>query len=221
MQHSLHDPGLHLFLDDEELQDYPGFARMVQRPERVQVDPVLRPERSWEGRTVQIKGGVHYDEEPFEEMVWNLATGYQGTIRVVTDPFRPYYRYFGTHQSWRMFVAPHRNPSILHIDVREGREWVPVYVEGSSEFTWMGETLDHDRVRSALFRYAWPGWTKNYRRLCDWLAIRAAADFPDASQVRFRYWKYRTPTPEQVMADERVEGRFHRRHQVDLTELRQ
>ena len=47
MQGNLYDPHLHLFLDDEALQDYPGFARMVQRPERVQVDPVLRPERPW------------------------------------------------------------------------------------------------------------------------------------------------------------------------------
>ena len=28
--HELSDPGLHLFLDDEEVQDHPGFVRKVQ-----------------------------------------------------------------------------------------------------------------------------------------------------------------------------------------------
>ncbi len=75
MQGNLHDPHLHLFLDDEELQDYPEFVRKVQRPERVQVDPVLRPERPWEGRTVQIKGGVHYDEEEDLFRMWYWTWG--------------------------------------------------------------------------------------------------------------------------------------------------
>ncbi len=30
----LYDPHLHLYLDDEEVQDYPGFRRIVQQPER-------------------------------------------------------------------------------------------------------------------------------------------------------------------------------------------
>ena len=57
----LYDPGLHLFVVDAEVQDHPGFLRKIQRPERVQPEPVLKPERPWEGRTVQIKGGLHYD----------------------------------------------------------------------------------------------------------------------------------------------------------------
>ena len=41
----LYDPGLHLFLDDEEVQDHPGFTRKVQHPQRVQEQPVLEPDR--------------------------------------------------------------------------------------------------------------------------------------------------------------------------------
>ena len=46
---NFYDPGLHLFLDDVEVQDHPGFVRKVQRPERVRTEPVLRPDQPWEG----------------------------------------------------------------------------------------------------------------------------------------------------------------------------
>jgi len=42
---NLYDLGLHLFLDDVEVQDHPGFVRKVQRPERVRTEPVLKPDR--------------------------------------------------------------------------------------------------------------------------------------------------------------------------------
>ena len=75
MDGSLYDPGLHLFLDDEEIQDYPGFVRKVQRPARAQIEPVLRPEYPWEGRTVQIKGGVLYDEDEDLFKMWYWTWG--------------------------------------------------------------------------------------------------------------------------------------------------
>ena len=70
-----YDPGLHLFVDDAEVQDHPGFLRKVQRPARVQTEPVLGPERPWEGRTVQIKGGLHYDaeEDLFKMWYWTWS----------------------------------------------------------------------------------------------------------------------------------------------------
>jgi hypothetical protein len=72
---NLHDPGLHLFVDDAELQDHPGFVRKVQRPTRVQPEPVLRPETPWEGKTVQIKGGYRYNSKSdlFEMWYWTWS----------------------------------------------------------------------------------------------------------------------------------------------------
>ena len=60
---NLYDLGLHLFLDDVEVQDHPGFVRKVQRPERVQTEPVLKPDRPWEGKAVQLWGSVLYDDD--------------------------------------------------------------------------------------------------------------------------------------------------------------
>ena len=72
---NLYDSGLHLFVDDSEVQDHPGFMRKVQRPTRVQPEPVLQPERPWEGKTVQIKGGYRYNRETdlFEMWYWTWS----------------------------------------------------------------------------------------------------------------------------------------------------
>ena len=55
---NLYDPGLHLFVDNEGVQDHPGFQRKVQRPQPVQAGPVLRPDRPWEGYLVLQPGTV-------------------------------------------------------------------------------------------------------------------------------------------------------------------
>ncbi len=68
--HQLYDPGLHLFFDDETIQDHPGFVRKVQQPQRLQAQPVLRPDRSWEGTSVQSKISVLYDEEEDLFKMW-------------------------------------------------------------------------------------------------------------------------------------------------------
>ena len=65
----LYDPGLRLFLDDEEVQDRPGFVRRVQQPQRVQLEPVLKPDRPWEG-AVQLWGSVLYDDEARRFKMW-------------------------------------------------------------------------------------------------------------------------------------------------------
>ena len=65
----LYDPGLHLFLDDEEVQDHPDFTRKVQHPQRLQ-DPVLEPDRPWEGESVEVWGSVLYDDEEGIFKMW-------------------------------------------------------------------------------------------------------------------------------------------------------
>ena len=67
---NLYDPGLHLFLDDAEVQDHPGFVRKVQQAERVAGGPVLSPDRPWEGKAVQMWGGALYDPEEELFKMW-------------------------------------------------------------------------------------------------------------------------------------------------------
>ncbi len=65
-----YDPGLHLFVDDAEVQDHPGFTRQVQQPARVQLEPVVRTDRPWEGHSVALWGSVLYDAEENLFKMW-------------------------------------------------------------------------------------------------------------------------------------------------------
>ncbi|MBM4050420.1 MAG: hypothetical protein FJ279_35445 [Planctomycetes bacterium] len=53
-----HDPSLHLFVDEHEVQERVGFTRVVERPRRLSLEPVLRPDQAWEGRAVIGWGSV-------------------------------------------------------------------------------------------------------------------------------------------------------------------
>ena len=57
---TLYDKGLHLFVDDDEVQDHPGFTRRVQHPTRLP-EPVLRGDMPWERDAVEVWGSVIYD----------------------------------------------------------------------------------------------------------------------------------------------------------------
>ena len=93
-------------------------------------------------------------------------------------------------------------------------------MEGSSEFTWKGDLLDHDRARSAMFRYAWSSYRRDWRRFSDWFAREAAEEFPEATRLRAYYWKYRTLSPEDTRAGVALQGRQQSRRVIDLDELR-
>jgi hypothetical protein len=160
--------------------------------------------------------GVPVRRDRFEAQLWEFAVAYTDTRKALLAPFSPYYDYAGTRQSWRMFVAPHRFPARLHIDIREGGKWRPIYVERSDDAVWMRRMLDHDRFRSAVFRYSWPQYRKTYEQFCTWLAKRAAHDFPGADRLRVRYFKYRTPSPEVVRAGAPVDGKFIRSRELPI-----
>ena len=51
---------------------------------------------------------------------------------------------------------------------------------------------------------------------CAWLATRAAVDFPDATRLRVRYFKYRSPTPQEVRAGDIPDGAFQQDKMINL-----
>jgi len=130
-------------------------------------------------------------------------------------PFQAYQYHTGTQQAWSMFVAPHRHPSLLHIDVRRaGGAWEPVYVARSDTATWRRGQFDHIRFRSAIFRFAWPQYRAAYADFAAWVADRAADDFPDAAEVRIRFFTFTSLSPEQARARAAPSGAFD--HTVTL-----
>ena len=174
---------------------------------------------AWADPTVQAEFDVWYarlagvgapvgDRAEFEDRLFEFAQSFMKARGQVLEPFVPYYRYFGTYQSWRMFVAPHTHPARMHVEIRVDGEWQPVYVERSAEHQWLGWQLDQDRFRSAVFRYSWRPYRKVYRQFVDWLAVQALRDFPEATDLRVRFYKAKSPSPEQVKRGDIPKGRF-------------
>ena len=65
------DPHLHLLIDDHEVLYRSRLTRFVEQPQRVSLEPVLKPEMSWEHGHVSLWGSVLYDGTQFQ--MWYLA----------------------------------------------------------------------------------------------------------------------------------------------------
>ena len=182
-------------------------------------DPTVQDEfAAWALRFTAV--GLPVTSAKLQDITYETAVPFMHVRDKVLKPFQPYYKYCGTWQSWRMFVAPHRYPASLHIDVHDAAGWRTVYSERSTEQTWLAEYFDHDRFRSSVFRYSWEPYKKQYSELVTWIAGRAARDFQDASQVRVQYEKYRSPSPEEVRSGDLPPGKFQQIQVVDLDALR-
>ncbi|MEM7158202.1 MAG: hypothetical protein AAF799_35500 [Myxococcota bacterium] len=185
---------------------------------------------SWKNPTVQAELsawaerlstlGYHTDTATLEGDVYAVAKSWTGTLKALRVPVRPYSDYLGVRQTWRMFVAPHRHPATLHVDIEEDGQWRPIHVARSDEYDWRRGQLDHPRMRSMLFRYGWKRYDRYYRGLTRWLATQAAGDFPQATRVRIRMYGFRTPTPEEVRADAIPEGKFKQQRVFAAEDLR-
>lgn len=173
---------------------------------------------AWKNPTVQNELGAwahrlsglgwQVEKDALEEQVWGIATTWTRWMIALRKPFEPYTEYAGVRQRWRMFVAPHRHPARLNVDVKESGRWRTVYVARSAERDWLHWKLDHTRTRSMLFRYAWKEYRRHFRRFASWVARQAFEDFPEATDVRVRWYRYRTPTPEEVRSQSIPAGEF-------------
>jgi hypothetical protein len=213
--HSVQDPawlaqgravlvGLHLLAVTLLAFPAPG-ARVVDRSNWKAPD-AQEDLAAWADRLGRV--GVVITKEDLEERLWALAVAYRDVHQTLTSPFRPYYDYCGTYQSWRMFGSPNRRPTRLHVEVEELGRWRPVYVERDPEHDWLGGWLDHSRFRPVLFRLGLNDEDEVFVELAAWLARQAARDFPRAERVRVRYWQFRTPAPAEVRAGMQAEGHF-------------
>jgi hypothetical protein len=174
------------------LQAFPSPAGGVQRS--AWADPTVQAEiRVWADR-------VGMSPRALEDRLFRFATAWSSARAAVLRPLIPYYRYAGTWQSWKMFVAPHVWPTRMQIEVRRGGEWQLVYRERSADAPWLAPTLSNDRFRATIFRMGWPQYGPLRRDFAAWVAESAAVDFPDATQVRVSFLKQRTRSAAEVRA---------------------
>lgn len=174
---------------------------------------------AWAGRLGAV--GLPISSSELQDRMFDFASGYHRVHQAARAPFVPYYRTFGTHQTWRMFVAPHRFPARLQIRVHGPEGWGLAFEERNPQARWLAAELGHDRFRSAIFRYGWGRkYASAWRGFGDWIAREAARDFPDADVVQVRFVQGRTPSPAEVRAGVTPETRFHRSRQIRLARFR-
>jgi hypothetical protein len=171
-------------------------------------DPTVTAEfEAWSERLSHM--GYETTSEDLKTELFALANDFTEVRKKVLAPVQPYARYLGTQQSWRMFVAPHRFPTRLHVELkRTGEEWQTISIYQDPVYDWKAELFEQDRFRSALFRYGWRSYGGARKLFNQWLAREAAVEFPDATHIRTRWYKYQTPSPEMVKAGEEFEGKF-------------
>ncbi len=152
--------------------------------------------------------GMPIETPELEQRVYEIAQSWTQALHTLRTPLRPYRDVFGVRQTWRMFVAPHRHPGRLHIDIERDGQWRAIQIARSDQHDWRAPQLDHVRMRAMLFRYGWKRYRRRYDALTRWIATKAAQDFPEASRVRVRLFVYQTPSPSQVREGWEPEGRF-------------
>ena len=198
---------------------------------------------AWQEKTAQAEfhawaegvrsAGIDVTDAEFEEFLWTVGSKYVDIKRSVLTPYSAYSNYSGARQGWRMFVAPHRNPSTLNIDVEVPDQngllhWETVYgsrdgimdADESYKGQWRAYQFRHNRMAKTVFLSAWSFRRSRYEEFSHWIAEVAAKDFPTATRVRTRLFEYRTLTPEEVRAGQREKGAFKSTKIFNLEEIR-
>ena len=160
-------------------------------------NPTVQNEfRLWAERLRSV--GVSTTPAELDKDLYALAKRYLAARDKVITPFEPYSTYAGVRESWRMFVGPQRYPVRIEISVREGGQWRKVYESRAAPGAWREATFERYRMRRVVYATAWDN-PRQFKQLCDWIAVQAGRDFPGATEVMIRHLRYRTPTPAEAL----------------------
>jgi hypothetical protein len=182
-------------------------------------EPVVQHElRQWSEAFAKI--GLDIPPSELEERVVALGHVYSDVRDALVEPFAPYRKYFGTGQTWNLFTSAHRIPGRLEIDIEERGNWRQLYVARSDEHAWRKAAFDDARLRKAVYFMNWRRSSRSYQSFGEWVAREVAAEFPEATRVRLRFWRYETPSPEAVRRKEEPKGRYVQTRIYTLAEHR-
>lgn len=158
---------------------------------------------AWRGVAGAV--GVVVDPEAFREHLWVAGTGMLEARQSALSPLQPYYRYAGTKQSWSMFGYLNHTPARLEIHVDHGTGWEPLFIARTTAHIWRARQFDQERIRGLVNAFSWRSARGRMRKLADWVALQAAADFPEAKRIRLRMSTRPLPDPEDLRASRALE----------------
>lgn len=165
--------------------------------------------------------GIDLTPKQFEDELWRFVRSYLGFQRPAARALRPLSAQLGVNQSWRMFSNPQTHPARVHVDLDRGAGFAPLYVSRSDEFDWRRKQFDHNRMRKLVGRIVRKGRPRSHREFVNWIAAQTRDEFPDATRVRVRLFRWPTPSPAELAEDAAVfdaEGRFESARVVELGE---
>ncbi len=152
----------------------------------------------------------HVAEPDFEEFLYQAAVKYMNGRDVIMGPFVQYVAWTGCDQPWRMFVGPQRFPSRLQVQVHRASKpadtWETLFLERDPAAAWHAELFGQERLRSQIFRWAWPNFSDEYQQGCAYFARLEFSEESDAAEVRCRFWRTQSPSPEQVRSHTEPRG---------------
>lgn len=182
-------------------------------------DAAMKPS-AWKDPTVQAELAAWADrlgtpEPALEARLFELAGAWARGRRTLERPFAPYLALTATDQTWQMFVAPHMFPTRFEIAVDRGDgAWDTVFQERSETATWSRALLGTERLRASIFRWGWGAYASAYHKGCGALARRLFAEDAAVLGVRCRFWKARSPSPEEARRGAQPEGKYVYPHEV-------
>jgi hypothetical protein len=142
----------------------------------------------------------------------NVAERWDAVHAALVAPFLPYLLWTGTYQSWAVFIAPNRTPTRVYFEVH-ARTSAPgvfqtVFEEGSKVFTWQAKELSAERTRALFELGSWPRFSWLGQPVCSWAARKLFVERSDIDRVRCRAYRAPSPSPEQVLRNERIPGEW-------------
>ena len=153
---------------------------------------------AWRGLAGAL--GVAVDPDRFQEWLWEAGSGLLDARSAVLQPLQPYYRYSGTRQSWSMFGTLNHTPARLEIHIDHGEGWEPLFIARTRDHDWRAKQLDQERLRGLVNPFSWKRSRAKLRKVADWVAHQASADFPQARRIRLRMMTRPLPDPAALRA---------------------
>jgi len=153
--------------------------------------------------------GVEVEPQEFGEWLRRASNSYYRTRQAILTPFRPYYELCGTEQGWHMFVGPNMYPTRLYLEIDRGDgHWETITIQGDPQYDWFAHRLDLEAWRTVIYSITFFGDRREYKHFVRWLAARAKEDFPRAERFRSRLYRFKYPTPGEVLDGKVAVGKF-------------
>lgn len=156
----------------------------------------------WRGSVNAL--GFDISQDRATDLVFSGSTQLRELRSTVQRWPRRYARLAGTSQSWSMFAYLKRRPALLSVELEQDGDWRPLYRARSAELDWQARALDSERFRAFMNRYSSHTGRKGYLHLVDWLACRAAEDFPGATQLRVEMQELRLSPPAKTLREGQI-----------------